>query len=148
MHEAMSYSFATHKITGAIEADDTFWRNLEDGQFTLPRCPSCHTWTWPAHFRCGHCGSWDFDWVAVQPEGRIFSYTRTRYAFDRVLERRDQVPYVTAVVELPEAGNVRVIGVLKGDETGLKIGAKVRGTIDPPSETSKFYPAVRWELIA
>lgn len=142
----MSYSFEQHKIVGAIEADDDYWRGLEDGVLRLPRCASCRGWTWPAHFRCGQCGSWDFDWVAVEPRGRIFTYTRTHYAFDRVLERREDVPYVTVVAELPDAGNLRLIGVLKGDEAGLAIGAPVRGTIDPPSAKSKFYPALRWEL--
>jgi len=142
----MSYSFAQHKIIGAIEADDQYWRNLEDGKFSLPRCAGCKAWTWPAHFRCGKCGSWDFEWVALEPKGKVFTYTRSRYAFDRVLERKDDVPYVTIVAEIPEAGNVRVMGVMKGDETGLKIGACVRGTIEPPSEKSKFYPAIRWEL--
>lgn len=142
----MSYSFEQHKIVGAIEADDEFWRNLEDGVLALPRCAQCHGWTWPAHHRCGRCGSWAFEWTPVKPEGRVFTYTRTRYAFDRVLERKDDVPYVTLVVELPEADGARVMGVLKGDESGLAIGARVRGTIDPPSAKSKFYPALRWEI--
>ena len=143
----MSYSFMQHKIIGAIEADDEYWRNLEDGKFTLPRCSGCKNWTWPAHFRCGQCGSWEFEWVELEPKGSIFTYTRSRYAFDRVLERKDDVPYVTIVAEIPEANNVRVMGVMKGDEAGLKIGAEVRGTIDPPSAKSKFYPAIRWELV-
>jgi uncharacterized OB-fold protein len=143
----MHYSYQQHKIVGAIEADDQYWRNLEEGKFTLPRCSGCKGWTWPAHFRCGHCGSWEFEWVALEPRGRVFTWTRTHYAFDRVLERKEDVPYVTIVAELPEAGNVRVMGVLKGSETGLRIGAAVRGTIDPPDEKSKFYPAIRWELV-
>lgn len=142
----MAYSFEQHKITGAIEADDEYWRGLEEGKFQLPRCSSCKSWTWPAHFRCGHCGSWDFEWVELEPKGRVFTYTRTRYAFDRVLERKDDVPYVTIVAEIPEANNVRVMGVLKGDETGLKIGAPVIGSIDPPSPKTKHYPSIRWEL--
>ncbi|PTR12566.1 MULTISPECIES: Zn-ribbon domain-containing OB-fold protein [unclassified Novosphingobium] len=143
----MSYSFEQHKIVGAIEADDQFWRNLEDGKFTLPRCSGCKGWTWPAHFRCGHCGSWDFEWVELEPAGKVFTYTRSRYAFDRVLERKDDVPYVSLVVEIPEAGNARVMGVLQGDESKLKIGAHVRGTINPPSPKSKFYPSITWEVV-
>jgi uncharacterized OB-fold protein len=142
----MAYSFQQHKITGAIEADDEYWRGLEDGVFQLPRCSGCKGWTWPAHFRCGQCGSWDFEWVALEPKGRIFTYTRSRYAFDRVLERKDDVPYVTIVAEIPEAGDVRVMGVLKGDEAGLKIGAPVKGVIEPPSPKTKNYPSIRWVI--
>jgi hypothetical protein len=143
----MEYTFEKHKITGAIEADDQFWRALEDGDFKLPRCAACRRWTWPAHFRCGHCGSWEFEWVAVEMRGTIFTWTRSHYAFDRVLERKQDVPYVTVVTEITEADGARVMGVLKGDENNLHIGMRVRGSIDPPSARSKWYPSVRWEVI-
>lgn len=142
----MAYSFEQHKITGAIEADDQYWRGLEDGTFQLSRCVSCKTWTWPAHFRCGQCGSWDFEWVPLAPTGRIFTYTRSRYAFDRVLERKENVPYVSVVAEIPEANNIRVMGVLAGSEEGLAIGAAVTGRILPPSAKTKNYPSIVWEL--
>jgi len=143
----LDYSFLKHKITGAIEADDEYWRSLEEGVFKLPQCASCKTWTWPAHFRCGRCGSWEFVWTALEPKGRIFTWTRTHYAFDRVLERKAQVPYVTVVAEIPHAANVRVMGVLKGDDRALRIGMPVTGTIEPPSAVSKGYPSIRWEMV-
>jgi uncharacterized protein len=143
----LEYSFLKHKITGAIEADDEFWRSLEEGSFKLPQCSSCAAWTWPAHFRCGRCGSWEFNWVSVAPEGTIFTWTRTHYAFDRVLERKSQVPYVTIVAELPQAGGVRVMGLLKGSEPELRIGMPVRGSIAPPSAVSKWYPSILWEVV-
>ena len=142
----MAYSFEQNKIAGAIGADDQYWRGLEDGVFQVARCSTCKTWTWPAHFRCGHCGSWDFEWVAMEPKGKVFTYTRSRYAFDRVLERKDELPYVTIVAEIPEANNVRVMGVLTGSEEGLAIGATVKGVIEPPSPKTKNYPSIRWEL--
>jgi uncharacterized protein len=143
----MGYSFEQHKIIGAIEADDPYWRGLEEGSFRLPRCSACERWTWPAHFRCGQCGSWEFTWQALQPEGQIFTWTRTHYAFDRVLERRQQVPYVTVLAEIPEADHVRVLGVLKGSEHELHTGVAVRGSIDPPAAESKWYPCLRWEVL-
>jgi len=143
----MEYIFEQHKISGAIEADDQFWRALEEGVFKLPRCSACKTWTWPAHFRCGRCGSWQFEWVALEPQGTIFTWTRTHYAFDRVLERKQQLPYVTVVAEIPQAGGARVMGVLKGEDRDLHTGMPVRGTIDPPSAQSKWYPSIRWEVV-
>jgi uncharacterized OB-fold protein len=143
----LEYSFLKHKITGAIEADDGFWRSLEEGTFKLSQCSSCYAWTWPAHFRCGRCGSWEFNWVAVEPLGTIFSWTRSHYAFDRVLERKSEVPYVTVLAEIPRADNVRVMGVLKGEDSELRIGMQVRGLIEPPSAASKWYPSIRWEVV-
>ena len=143
----MAYSFERNKIVGAIEADDEYWRALEDGAFKLPRCASCRRWTWPAHFRCGECGSWEFEWQALEPGGTIYSWTRTHYAFDRVLERKEDLPYITVVAELPEADGARVMGVLTGDDAGIHTGMAVRGTIEPPSPKSKGYPSIRWEIV-
>lgn len=142
----MRFDLDKVRIVGGIGADDEYWRALGRNEFRLPRCRGCQGWTWPAHFRCGHCGSWDFEWVTVEPVGQVFTWTRSWYAFDRVSERAQDVPYVTIVAELPEADGARVIGVLTGDEAGLAIGTRVRGVIRPPSAKTKHYPAIEWEL--
>lgn len=142
----MQYSFEQHKIIGGIGADDPYWAGLEDGRFLLPRCSGCQAWTWPAHYRCGKCGSWEFDWVELEPKGTVFTWTRSWYVFDRVRERADDVPYVTVVAEIPGADDARVMGVLQGTEEGLHTGAAVIGSIDPPSDKSKGYAAIRWIL--
>lgn len=140
------YSFLKHKIIGGIGADDLYWAGLEDGEFRIQRCAKCAAWTWPANHRCGKCGSWEFVWETLEPVGTVYSWTRSYYAFDRVLERREDVPYVTVLAEIPAAGNARVMGVLEGDETALKCGAPVRGVIAPPEEKTKWYPSIRWSL--
>lgn len=137
---------AVHRIAGGIGADDPYWEFLEAGEFRLPRCSGCQRWTWPAHWRCGECGSWDFEWAPLEPRGVVYSWTRTWYAFDRIKERGEDVPYVVLLVEVEGAGRARVMGVLEGDEEGLGIGAPVRGAIRPPSEKSKGYPSVVWSL--
>ena len=142
----MEYSFQQHKINGGINADDEYWKGLEEGEFRLPRCSGCKTWMWPAHFRCAQCGSWDFDWIAVEPRGTIFTWTRSWYAFDRVAERTEDVPYVTVVAEIAEAGGARVMDVLAGSEDGLRIGAPVKGKIEPPSAKSKGYASITWTI--
>jgi hypothetical protein len=101
---------------------------------------------WPAHYRCGHCGSWEQSWQAVDPVGSVFSWTRCWYAFDRTAERAADLPYVVVVAEIPAAGGARVVGTLAGPGEGVRIGAPVRGHIDPPSARSKGYAAVRWSL--
>jgi uncharacterized OB-fold protein len=139
-------TFRDHRITAGIGADDPYWEYLEAGEFRLPRCAGCRAWMWPAHWRCGACGSWDLAWVAVPPTGTVYSWTRTWYAFDRTKERAEDVPYVVLLVEVADAGGARVMGVLAGEDDGVKIGAPVTGTIDPPSPKSKGYPALRWWL--
>ena len=134
------------RISGGIAADDEYWEALGRGEFRLCRCAGCSRWMWPAHFRCGECGSWDQEWVAVDPEGVVYSWTRTWYAFDRTKERAGDLPYVVVLAEIPAAGCARVMGALEGDDSKLFIGAKVKALIDPPSPKTKGYPALRWTL--
>lgn len=103
-------------------------------------------WRWPAHFRCAVCGSWEQAWDAVEPVGTIYSWTRTHYAFDRTKERAPDLPYVVVLAEIAAAGNARVLGALRGSVHGLRIGARVTGTIDAPSARSKGHAAIRWSL--
>ncbi|HEV7685891.1 MAG TPA: OB-fold domain-containing protein [Acidimicrobiia bacterium] len=139
-------SFQEHRITAGIGADDGFWAALEAGELRLPRCAGCRRWTWPAHWRCGECGSWDFRWTALEPVGTVYSWSRTWYPFDRTKERAGDVPYVVVLVEVDGADGARVLGVLAGDEAPLKIGARVSGTILAPSEKTKGYPSIVWSL--
>jgi hypothetical protein len=134
------------RITGGIGADDPYWEALEAGEFRLPRCAGCGRWTWPAHWRCGECGSWEFRWSAVEPTGTVYSWTRTWYAFDRTKERAGDVPYVVVLVEVDGTDGARVLGVLAGDEAPLKIGARVTGAILPPSEKAQGYPSIAWSI--
>lgn len=137
----------TSRIRGGIGADEGYWAALERGEFAISRCSGCNRWMWPAHWRCGHCGSWDIAWEAIEPVGRIYTWTRNHAVSDVVRERRVDVPFVTLLVELPQADGARVAGVLLGDESGLRIGAPVKGIILPADERSKGYVTMAWQII-
>jgi len=138
---------AAARIRGGIGADGPFWDALEEGAFRLPRCEGCDEWTWPAHFRCGRCGSWESRWEDVEPAGTIYTWTRNHLVSDVLKERRADLPYVTLLVELPQAGGVRIAGVLTGDESKLRIGARVRGEVRPPEERSRGYATMVWRIV-
>lgn len=133
-------------ILGGISADEPFWAALEQGEFRMPQCPSCKAFMWPAHYRCP-CGSWEFDWVSMPLDATVYSWTRTTYPFERVSERDADLPFVTILAEIPGTGGARVMGILVGDEDKLAIGAPIRGVILPPSDKSKGYPSIGWELV-
>ena len=137
---------ATARIRGGIGADEPYWLALEAGEFKISRCGGCREWLWPAHFRCGKCGSWDIGWEAVEPVGTVYTWTRNHAVSDVLKERRADVPYVTLLVELPQAGGARVAGVLAGEDAGLRIGAPVRGIVRPPEERSRGYATMAWAL--
>lgn len=125
-------------------ADAGFWAGLDDGELRLPRCAGCDRWVWPAEWRCASCGTFGLRWTGVAATGTVWSWTRTWYPF--VDERADDLPYVVVVVELAHAGGSRLLGVLRGDETGLACGATVTGRIEPASARTLGLPSVVWEL--
>ena len=137
---------ATPRIRGGIGADEQYWAALERGEFKLSRCSSCHIWMWPAHFRCGHCGSWEIEWEDIEPVGTIYTWTRNYAVSDVIKERREDLPYVTVLVELPQAGGARVAGVLQGDGANVRIGAAVRGVVRPPDVRARGYATMAWEI--
>jgi len=133
-------------ITGGIMADEPFWEGLERGELRISRCAGCRKWIWPAHFRCAACGCYELEWPVVDPIGIVYAWTRSHIASDRIMERASDVPYVVINCELSHAGNARVMGVLKGSETGLRVDAPVHGEIQPPSAKTKGYASICWVL--
>jgi uncharacterized protein len=123
--------------------DESFWAGLQGGELRVQRCAGCQKWTWPPQWRCGTCGSWEFGWEGVEPAGLIFSWTRVHRAW--APEMGPFLPYVSLLVELPHAGDVRLMGMLVGSEEGLRIGARVTGVIQSPKATGE-YPIMRWML--
>ncbi len=139
---------ATARMRGGIGADGPFWDALERGEFRIARCRGCDRWMMPAHFRCGDCGSWDIGWDEVAAEGLVYAWTRNHAVSDVLKERRGDLPYLTALIELPGAGGVRLPGVLVGDPPGLRCDARVTGTIRPAEERSRGYATMVWEVAA
>lgn len=138
---------ATPRIRGGIGADEEYWAALERGEFKLSRCVSCRVWMWPAHFRCGHCGSWVVAWEEVEPVGTIYTWTRNHALSEVIKERREDLPFVTVLVEIPQAGSSRVAGILLGDGASARIGAAVRGVIRGPEARAKGYATMAWQLV-
>ena len=127
-------------VTGA---DRPYWEGLVDGRLILPRCGSCGRWQWPALWRCGECGSWNFKWHKVAPKGVIYSWTRTHHVFSG-LEALDY-PFVSAVVGLPDAGGVRLLGILENDDP--EIGMQVQGAVGKTLYAGEEFPALRWRAV-
>jgi uncharacterized OB-fold protein len=143
----MEYSFKKNALIDSTGDYDTYWEGLEEGEFRLCRCTACKVWIWPVIERCGACGSWDREWIAVEPTGVVWGWSRIRHALDGMEHRKDDIPYVVVSAAVGGPNGPKVLGVLKGSEDGLKVGAPVRGTIDPPSPSARGYAAIRWSIV-
>jgi uncharacterized OB-fold protein len=143
----LEYSFKKVKIVDIPDVYDRYWEGLEEGVFRLTRCSGCKDWLWPLFERCGTCGSWDHDWVEVEPAGIIDTWTRVWNAFGGVEERAGDIPYVVVRVAIGSEDGPLVTGTLTGSEDGLRIGLPVRGEIEPPSPKTKGYASVTWSIV-
>jgi uncharacterized OB-fold protein len=141
----MDYSFRRHRGADAHVLGDEFWEGLEDGVLRVSRCASCKRSIWEPDYRCGECGGWDLEWVEVPSQGTVYAWSRATQ--DLGAAARWKPPYVTVQVEVGGPGGPKLTGVLRGPEAGLRVGAEVSGSIDPPSEATLGYPALRWALV-
>lgn len=117
-----------------------FWDGLTRGELHIQRCRACKTWIFAPEWICHHCHSFDLAWEQVEPTGRIYSWTRVW----RPPIPTFPSPYIAVVVELPQAGDVRLIGNLLGDATQkVDIGASVTGVFEhhPASAGPPVRPA-------
>jgi uncharacterized OB-fold protein len=132
-------------LDGPFRDEVPFWAALDRGEFEMPRCAGCGRWQWPPTPRCGSCGSFGHEWVATELTGRLYSWTRiwTKFA----PERAANGPFVVVLVDLPQAGNSRVIGTLEGSEENLRIGAALQGRIKRPSPEAQGMPSVVWSIV-
>jgi uncharacterized OB-fold protein len=134
-----------HNVVFENRIDFPYWDGLKKGEVRCQRCEKCGRWTWPAEWRCPACGSWDFHWEAVEAQGEIYAWERTHYPFSKNF--KDLLPYVTVLVALPAAGDIRMVGLLLGAEKqNIKIGLKVTPDIQAPSARTLNLPALWWRL--
>ena len=127
-------------------ADGPYWSAIDAGRLELPRCQGCGRWHWPAPFRCSECSSNQFEWVKREPVGQIYSWTRTWHRFDGL--ENFPLPFVSVLVELPEAGNIRLLGRYDESAGAPVIGMAVIGEVIASEVFARTIPAWCWKAQA
>ena len=124
-----------------------YWAGLQQNRLLVQRCAHCRTWQFGPEWLCHRCYSFDVQWTDVEPRGRIFSWERVWSPSHKVL--REHGPYLAVLVELPDAGNVRMVGNLLGDPVqSVTIGAIVKGEFEHHLESRPLYSLLHWRLTA
>jgi uncharacterized protein len=120
-----------------------YWTGLREGRLLVQRCAQCGTWQFAPECICHRCHAFDPAWVEVRPRGRIYSWERAWHPVHPAL--KDRCPYVAVLVELPEAGNVRMVGNLLGDPLqDVRIGAEVNGVFEHHADASPPFSLLQW----
>jgi uncharacterized OB-fold protein len=122
-----------------------YWTGLRHNRLLVQRCSHCQTWQFGPEWLCHHCHSFDPAWIEVEPRGRIFSWERVWHPSHASLKSHG--PYLVVIVELPEAGNVRMIGNLLGDPAQeVRIGAEVEGVFEHHPDSQPPFSLLHWRL--
>jgi uncharacterized OB-fold protein len=120
-----------------------YWEGANRGELWVQRCQSCQAWQWGPEWICHACLSFELGWERIEGRGRIYSWERVWHPVHPAL--RDAGPYVAVLVELPEAGHVRMIGNLLGDpRQAVRIGAPVEAVFERHHDARPPYTLVQW----
>jgi len=98
---------------GRTGVDKEFFEAAKRHELVVQRCNACQTFQWGPELICHQCYSADMGWQKVSGRGRLYSWVRTWNPVHPAL--KTACPYIVAVVELPDADNVRMVGNLLGD---------------------------------
>jgi uncharacterized protein len=123
--------------------DAPYWEGTRLGELRVQRCKVCSAWQWGPEWICHACLSFDVGWQRIEGRGRIYSWERSWHAVHPALKGHG--PYVVVLVELPHAGNVRMIGNLLGDpRQDVTIGTAVEAVFEAHDDAQPPFTLVHW----
>lgn len=106
-----------------------YWAATRNHKLVVQRCQDCRTWQWGPEIICRSCGGEKLGYEQVSGKGTIFSWQRAWHPVHASL--KDAMPYIVVLVELADAGKVRMIGNLLGDrEQPVQIGVSVEAVFE------------------
>jgi hypothetical protein len=104
--------------------DAPWWDALRRHELVVQRCGACGRWRHPPAPLCPECHAMLASFERVSGRGRVFSYTIVHHAVHPAL--KSHVPYNVALVELPDAGGVRLVSnVVDAAPEHLRVGLEV-----------------------
>jgi len=124
-----------------------FWDAARRHELVVQRCGACATYQWGPELICNACHSFDLAYEVVEPRGRIYSWERAWYPVHPAL--KEATPYLVVLVELPQAGNVRMVGNLLGEpQQHVVIGSEVEAVFEDHADSGDSYTLVQWRASA
>ena len=122
-----------------------YWEATRQGKLRIQKCRGCGAWQWGPEWICHRCHSFDLAWEEIKGKGRIYSYQRPHHPVHTALNAHG--PYIAVLIELPDYGNIRMIGNLLGDpKQTVIIGAAVEAVFEPHDKADPPYTLVQWRL--
>ena len=127
-----------------------YWEAARRGELRVQRCRRCRAWQWGPEWICHRCHGFRLGWEEVAPRGQVHSWIRVWHPTHSAL--RGKTPYVVVLVELPEAGGIRMVGNLRGAAPAQDsardaslIGSPVRGFFEHHRDATPPFTLLQWE---
>ncbi len=122
--------------------DEGFWEALRRHELVVQRCNRCKTFQFGPEWICHQCQGGDLGWHRVSGRGRLYTWVRSWNPVHPALKQAG--PFIIAVVELPDADNVRMVGNLLGDPMrDAPFDAAVEAVFEDHPEAT----LVQWKLV-
>lgn len=119
-----------YRRTRSPEADP-YWEGCKDARLMLPWCTDCaRAHFYPRRF-CPHCDSRSIEWREASGEGTVYSFAVVSQPIERQFAER--VPYVIAIVELPE---------------GVRLATRLCDDVAPDTVTCGMAVKVQFEQVS
>ena len=77
-----------------------FWDGCKEHELRFQKCLDCGRVRWPPAMVCSECHSAQTEWITAGGKGIVYTYAVYHRAFHPAF--KDDLPYVSAVVELEE----------------------------------------------
>lgn len=77
-----------------------FWDGCRKHELRFQKCLDCGHVRWPPSIICSQCHSSNTEWIISNGKGKIYTYVIFHQVFHKGFA--DDVPYVTASIELEE----------------------------------------------
>lgn len=101
-----------------------FWDAAAEHRLVIPRCTACGTFRLPPSAFCWKCRAQEVEWVEHDGRGSVYAFTVIWHPL--LPDVADSVPYVPAVVELPNTNACRLVGAMRDVRTSdVRIGMDV-----------------------
>jgi uncharacterized OB-fold protein len=105
-----------------------FWSGGKDGELRFLRCQACGYYNHPPTPICPSCHSKRLEWERVSGRATLFTYSVNHQPW----MPGPELPYVVAIVELPEQDGLRLTTNLVDVDPGqVEIGMEVEVTFEP-----------------
>ncbi len=115
---------ATQPIPRPTRLTEPFWAGCKRHKLLVQRCVACSAFRFYPTAACPFCADERSEWILMSGRGRVYSWIVMNRAIDPIWA--NQVPFVSAVVELEEQAGLLVPGILRDiDPHAVQPGARV-----------------------